>query len=269
MLALPAPLPDPKTDFADDMDILPISDPAVVTKMQKLAKAEFIYQVAKENPFMSQEEALRRVLEAGDIEDVDKLIQPPDPETIALTKRGAQAEVDVTESTALKLKAEAGLALSEGEKEADPAEAQLKQVKMQTSVVGLLKAKMEVGKMQTEGVTMPSGGGEGQPPPVVRPIDMTGIDQEVQRIASGIPPAGPRPSEMGEIKAAIAQLVGMMSEQAQMMMAQAQTTGQQLQSLAQAVQMQAAIMAAPNELIRDPSTGRAVGSRKVLDQTLQ
>lgn len=71
---------DPKADFAKaDKDISPASDPSASTKMQKLAKAELVMNWAKENPLANQEEANRRFLAAADIEDVDKLLQPPPP----------------------------------------------------------------------------------------------------------------------------------------------------------------------------------------------
>ncbi|MDB6036000.1 MAG: hypothetical protein JWM16_6338 [Verrucomicrobiales bacterium] len=73
---------DPQTDFAADMAITPASDPSVSSKMQKLAKAEFVLASAKDNPIVDQAEALKRYYEAADIEDIDKLIKlppPPDP----------------------------------------------------------------------------------------------------------------------------------------------------------------------------------------------
>lgn len=111
--------PDPKKDFDEtDMDILPISDPATVSKMQKLAKAEFIYQTAKENSRVDQGKALERMFEAADIDKVDELILPPqqpDPETVALTKRGAEAEVaDLEAAVALK-KAQEKAALADAD----------------------------------------------------------------------------------------------------------------------------------------------------------
>jgi hypothetical protein len=69
---------DPQADFnTRDMDILPISDPQSVTKMQKLAKAQFVYETSQNNPFINPEVATRRMLEAADIEDVEELIVPP------------------------------------------------------------------------------------------------------------------------------------------------------------------------------------------------
>jgi chaperonin GroES len=74
---------DPKTDYDEaDMDILPISDPNSVSKMQTLTKAMFLMEAADKDaaspaPIIDRREALKRVLEAAQIEDVDKIILPP------------------------------------------------------------------------------------------------------------------------------------------------------------------------------------------------
>lgn len=71
---------DPQADFADDMGISPISDPTVSSKMQALARAEFIQNVWKEHPnIISEAEVVQRMLQAGSIEDGAKLITPPQP----------------------------------------------------------------------------------------------------------------------------------------------------------------------------------------------
>lgn len=76
----PVPPPDPKNDYNEkDMDILPVSDPNMVSRMQQLAKAEFLMQWAKENPVANQIEVNQRVLQAAQIDDFEKLIQPPPP----------------------------------------------------------------------------------------------------------------------------------------------------------------------------------------------
>lgn len=95
------PSVDPQADYnSKDMDILPVSDPQSVTKMQKLAKAQLVLESSKDNPMVNQEEALRRFYEAADVEDIDKLIVPPpepDPEEIAfmeaVKKLGLQEQV--------------------------------------------------------------------------------------------------------------------------------------------------------------------------------
>ena len=95
------PSVDPKADYdSKDMDILPVSDPQSVTKMQKLAKAQLVLESSKDNPMVDQAEALRRFYEAADVEDIDKLIVPPpqpDPEEQAfmeaVKKLGLQEQV--------------------------------------------------------------------------------------------------------------------------------------------------------------------------------
>lgn len=88
---------DEQADFAadfnsQDMDIRPVSDPSTVTRMQKMAKAQVIQSTI---PIMAQvggdpREAMRRVYEAADIEDIDKLLPvpkpppPPDPMMVKL-----------------------------------------------------------------------------------------------------------------------------------------------------------------------------------------
>lgn len=79
-------LDDPEADFAadfqaDDLDIRPVSDPATVTRMQKMARAQYIQQSI---PLLASvggdvREALRRGYEAADIEDIEKLLPPPKP----------------------------------------------------------------------------------------------------------------------------------------------------------------------------------------------
>jgi len=78
-------LDDPLADFAADfnaadMDIRPVSDPNSVTRLQKMARAQFLQQTGTGNPNVNQHELMRRVYEAADIEDLDKLVPPPSNE---------------------------------------------------------------------------------------------------------------------------------------------------------------------------------------------
>lgn len=80
-------LDDPEADFfadfADaDMDIRPVSDPSAVTRMQKMAKAEYLKSQIGILASIGGDvrEVERRVLEAADIEDIDKLLPPPKPQ---------------------------------------------------------------------------------------------------------------------------------------------------------------------------------------------
>lgn len=95
------PSVDPQADYnSKDMDILPVSDPQSVTKMQKLAKAEMLMAVGGNDPLFNPIEVRKRFLEAADIEDIDKLLIPPpepDPEEQAfmeaVKKLGLQEQV--------------------------------------------------------------------------------------------------------------------------------------------------------------------------------
>lgn len=102
---------DVKADFdTKDLDIRPVSDPQSVTKAQKIALAQAIYGLAKENPTMDPAEATRQMLEAIGAENIDKLMPPPpppDPAVAALTKRAAEAEVAEKEANAESKNADA------------------------------------------------------------------------------------------------------------------------------------------------------------------
>lgn len=107
-------LDDPAADFEadftfDDMDIRPVSDPTSVTRMQKMARAQFVLGIADGNPLYDQRKVHQRVLEAADIEDADDLFAPaaqPDPMQIA----GAQAEIGKVQSETARNEAQANKA---------------------------------------------------------------------------------------------------------------------------------------------------------------
>lgn len=70
---------DPREDYdASGMDVQPVADPRSVTKMQQAAKAQLVMQLA-EMGLVDRGEALARIAEAMDIEDVEALIPQPDP----------------------------------------------------------------------------------------------------------------------------------------------------------------------------------------------
>jgi chaperonin GroES len=68
-----------KADYkTGDFDIVPVTDPSVVTDMQRMARAQFLLQFAAD-PAMDGNEIKRRVLEAAQIEDIDALFAKGDP----------------------------------------------------------------------------------------------------------------------------------------------------------------------------------------------
>lgn len=100
-----------KEDFnVKDMDIRPVSDPNSVTRLQKMAKAQFLLQTGQGNPNVDQRELIMRVYEAADVEDMDKLVPPakqsgPDPKVVAdVNKVGS--DIDYNEARVRNLDAQ-------------------------------------------------------------------------------------------------------------------------------------------------------------------
>jgi chaperonin GroES len=110
-------LDDPQADFAkdfadEDMDIRPVSDPSAVTRMQKMAKAEFLQSKLEQIIALGGDgrEVLRRVLEAADVEDIDKILPPPAPKQ---PDPVVQADVNLKTAQADKASADAEKARAE------------------------------------------------------------------------------------------------------------------------------------------------------------
>lgn len=85
-------LDDPLANFAedfaqDDMDIRPVSDPSSVTKMQSVARANFLMAFVSA-PGVNPQAIMRRAWEAADVDDIDELFMPPQepqPDPVALS----------------------------------------------------------------------------------------------------------------------------------------------------------------------------------------
>lgn len=99
------------TDFnGRDMDIRPVSDPGSVTRLQQMAKAQFLMTTveAAANVGGDVREILRRVYEAADTEDIDKILPEPKPDPMQeVAAKGAEAKIAETESKAMKNVADA------------------------------------------------------------------------------------------------------------------------------------------------------------------
>lgn len=88
---------DPRADYAmADMDIQPVADPRSVTKMQEVAKAEIVMQLADSGK-VDPGEATRRILQAAGIPDSDALAPKPNPIEEQMQKMQVQvAQADLT-----------------------------------------------------------------------------------------------------------------------------------------------------------------------------
>lgn len=97
------PMADWDADFArDGNDIQPVADPSAVTKMQMMAKAQFL-MAFKGDPTMDMGAINRRVLEAAEIPEIDELMAKPAP-----PPPGAMAELENVQADTAKKLAEAG-----------------------------------------------------------------------------------------------------------------------------------------------------------------
>lgn len=72
-----------EADFAPGVSITPVSDPNIFSSAQRVAIAQAVYQLAGENPdIIKRPVAVRRVLEAIKVPDIDELMienEPPPP----------------------------------------------------------------------------------------------------------------------------------------------------------------------------------------------
>ena len=78
--------------LADDLDVVPVSDPALASDLQKMARADYLTTFVG-NPDVDQKEITRRRLEAGNVQDIKALmnVPPPQPDPMLLIelKKGA------------------------------------------------------------------------------------------------------------------------------------------------------------------------------------
>jgi chaperonin GroES len=93
-------------EYQQGFVIMPVSDPGMITDLQRMSKAQFVLEEAKSgNPHIDMLAATRRAFEAARIERPEELLKqapPPDP----LMQAGAAAEVDLKAAQAEKARAE-------------------------------------------------------------------------------------------------------------------------------------------------------------------
>lgn len=69
-------------DFKGAMRVYPVMDPRAVTKQQKMAKAQSVYQLGMQNPLIAQNPnsvyfITKQVLESMEVDNIDKILQQP------------------------------------------------------------------------------------------------------------------------------------------------------------------------------------------------
>lgn len=97
----------------ESLDISPAADPAMITDMQRLARADFLREFAQD-PYFNQMEVRKRILTAASIEDPDELLVdevPPDPNL------AADADRIELEKAALEKKTQSDMAKIQSDRE--------------------------------------------------------------------------------------------------------------------------------------------------------
>jgi len=96
-----------QADYAkEDVDVIPVSDPTVVTDMQRIGRAQYLMQFMGA-PGMNAQKIIERALEAASIPDIKELFQegpPPEDPMVALKREELklrEREVQVKETTGL------------------------------------------------------------------------------------------------------------------------------------------------------------------------
>jgi chaperonin GroES len=183
-------LDDPNADLKADFspkgsDIVPVSDPSVITKAQALAKAQVIQQVAGVWPnAVNPATALRRVFEAAGIDNPDELIVQPPKEP----PPNVIADIDKTKSETTLNLAKAAQANAGGVKDIADARA----TEGTSHAQGATDAAFALGSThqgRVSGVEGPPGEPVGvQGPPDGQPSPAAGVDPGVVDAGPGGPP---------------------------------------------------------------------------------
>jgi chaperonin GroES len=81
-----------KQDYVQGSGVEPVSDPTMVSDMQRMGRAQFLGGFAND-PMMNGMEIRRRILKAAEIEDIDKLFNPNPQPPAELHIKGMELEI--------------------------------------------------------------------------------------------------------------------------------------------------------------------------------
>lgn len=139
-----------KKDYnVSDIDVIPVSDPAMATVTQKMAVAQALIQMFKNDPRVNQAELNNRIFEAMDISGTDRLIipedqipqPPPDPKLIKAQADMMKVQAEVGEIAAKTEKTRAEITTVYSQFQKDMAEIQTNFAKLD---IEKFKAFMDV-----------------------------------------------------------------------------------------------------------------------------
>lgn len=139
--------------LAGDADVVPVSDPTIVTDMQRLGRAELLIQM-KDDPAMNGLEIRKRYLEAAGIDDIDSLFNESPPEDPAKMIKVAELELDRIDLNLRAMKTMAEIAKMETESIKNLADAEATEAGNQLgdyrAQLGEIKDLIEIRNMMNE-----------------------------------------------------------------------------------------------------------------------
>lgn len=175
----------------DDIDVIPVSDPTVVTDMQRIGRAQFLMQF-RGDPLLDQKEINRRVLEAASIDDVPGLFvkeAPPNPELQIEEKKLQQKDRELDQNDRKLAYEELKAFADAGKSEATAQETMLNT--MMASPDFQAWAAQFIDQRVAEKIMMAQGAPDGGQPPAVQPGDVPGMEGPPADPAAPPVPPGP------------------------------------------------------------------------------
>lgn len=101
-----------RADYEKSSGVEPVSDPTMVTDMQKLGRAGFLKQY-EGNPLFDQKKLVRRNLEAANIENIDDLFSANPPPNPAIVAKMLELQIKKQQADTQQVDKEASLQLRE------------------------------------------------------------------------------------------------------------------------------------------------------------
>ena len=196
-----------QADYQAGAGVEPISDPQMITDMQKLGRAQFLMQF-RGDPWIDQRSIREEILDAALFPNVDKLLlsqQPPDP---ALGAKVAELHIKQSEldlrSMEAKVRAvheEADLAIRRGKDKASAvlifAQAinQLAQASKADHEVNQAWYSLQIDTLKAKVDAFNAGTDDGSP--AINPADIVGIGNAAPANGPGVQPMAPPSSVQG------------------------------------------------------------------------
>lgn len=147
----------------EEYDVIPVSDPTVVTDMQRMGRAQFIMQFMND-PLIDQRELRERVLSAAGVQDIKTLLPepkgppPPDPKAIEAM---AKAENEGKRIAIEERKADADIANTLADAESKTIQSIMTNPALFALVKQMLQQEMSGGPAQVPGVGVEPGDASG------------------------------------------------------------------------------------------------------------